>query len=117
MLSVTVMSAIWRVLSELMVSVESSVPAPAVVAAGIAWSIEVEPKVCGLRIEPVGPMIDSTWLGVKLLTCIGRSKVTLNWLVVSSVSRLAVPVETCPEVPTAWVVRTCGPLTISGSVF
>ena len=49
------MSAIWSVLSELTVSVESSVPGPAVVAAGIAWSIEVEPKVCGPRIEPSGP--------------------------------------------------------------
>ena len=88
---------------------------PDVVAAGIVWSIEVEPKVCGPRIEPVGPMIDSTWLGVKLLTCTGRSKVTSNWLVESSVSRLPVPVETAPEVPTAWVVRTCGPLMISGT--
>ena len=33
MVSVTVMSAIWSVLSELTVSVESSVPGPAVVAA------------------------------------------------------------------------------------
>ena len=36
MVSVTVMSAIWRVLFELTVSVESSVPGPAVVAAAIA---------------------------------------------------------------------------------
>ena len=27
------------------------------------------------------------------------------------------PVESSPDVPTAWVVRTCGPLTISGRVF
>ena len=38
MLSVTVMSAILRVLSELTVNVESSVPGPAWVAAGIDWS-------------------------------------------------------------------------------
>ena len=31
--------------------------------------------------------------------------------------RLAVPVEPSPAVPTAWVVRTCGPLMISGNVF
>ncbi len=105
--SVTVILPIWRVLFELTVRVESSVPAPAVVAAGIAWSIEVEPKVCGARIEPLGPMIDSTWLGMKLFTCTGRSKVTLNWLVESSVSRLALPVAG----PTA--VRLCEPLDVT----
>ena len=51
------------------------------------------------------------------LVCTGRSKVTSNWLVESSLIRLALPVEPAPEVPTAWVVRTCGPLMISGKVF
>ena len=38
-------------------------------------------KYCGPEIEPVGPMIWSTWLGVKVLTCMGRSNVTLSVLV------------------------------------
>ena len=66
---------------------------------------------------PSGPVIDTSWLGVKLLVWIGRSNVTSNWLAVSFISRLSVPVESWPDVPTAIVERTCGPGTISGSVF
>ena len=117
MLSETVMSSILSVPPELMVTVESSVPGPAEVAAGIDWSTAVGAKACGPVIEPSGPMIDSTWLGVKVLVWIGRSKVTWNWLVVSLVSRSSVPVESWPEVPTACVEAICGPGTISGRVF
>ena len=48
----------------------------------------VDGKYCGPEIEPVGPMIWSTWLGVKVLACIGRSNVTFSVLVVPSVIRL-----------------------------
>ena len=103
-----------------MVKVESSVPMPAEVAASIGWSTEVEPKDCGPVIEPFGPVIDRTWLGVNELTSIGRSKVTWYWLLVSLTSKswLSVPpLTTCPEVPMTAVETTCGPGTISGRVF
>ena len=72
-----------------MVNVESSVPGLVEVAAGMIWPVLlVDGKYCGPEIEPVGPMIWSTWLGVKVLTCMGRSNVTLSVLVVPSVIRL-----------------------------
>ena len=59
------------------------------VAAGMIWPVlVVDGKYCGPEIEPVGPMIWTTWPGVKVLTCIGRSNVTLSVLVVPSVTRL-----------------------------
>ena len=81
-------------------------PAPAGVAAGIDWPAVVGAKVCGPVIEPTGPMIESTWLAMKVLVWTGRSNVTLNWLSVSLLIRLSLVVETSPEVPTAWVVST-----------
>ena len=88
------MSAILNVPSKLgMVNVELSAPGlVALVAAGIVWPVLlVDGKNCGPVIEPVGPMIWSTWLGVKVLTCMGRSNVTLSVLVVPSVIRLSLP--------------------------
>ena len=118
MLSATLRSWTVSVPPELMVIVESSVPGAArSVAAGIDWSTAVELKACGPVIMPSGPVIDSDLAGVKLLVCIGRSKVTWNWLVVSLISRSVVPVESWPEVPTACVEAICGPGTISGRVF
>ena len=75
-----------------MVSVESSVPGPVEFAAGIVWPMLSDGKNCGPEIEPVGPMICSTWPGVNVLACMGRSNVTLNVLVVPLVIRLSVPV-------------------------
>ena len=103
MLSDNDRSVILSVPPESITIVESSVPAPPAVATGIDWSTDVDAKVCGPVIEPVGPTIETTWDGVKLPTWIGRSKVTWNWLVVSLSSRLLAPVESWPEVPTAWV--------------
>ena len=53
------------------------------------------------------------WPGAAVLTTIGRSNVTLNVLVVPSVIRL--PLAASP--PGTDVLNTCGPGTISGSVF
>ena len=65
------------------------------VAAGITWPVLlVDGKYCGPEIEPVGPMIDSTWLGVKVLACMGRSNVTLRVLVVPLVIRFVGAVTT-----------------------
>ena len=86
MLSETVRFWMSSVPPELTVTVELSVPGPAGVAAGIDWLTADGRKLCGAVIEPVGPMIASTWPGVKVLTCIGRSKVTWYVLVVSLVS-------------------------------
>ena len=83
MLRETVRSWIASVPPELMVRAEVRVPGPDLVAALIDWSTALEAKDCGAVIEPSGPMIDTTWLGVNVLTCIGRSKVTWYWLVVS----------------------------------
>ena len=69
-------------------------------------------KYCGPEIEPVGPMIWSTSLGLKLLTCTGRSNVKFIDLVVPLSTRLSFPV------PVGTVVLvTYGPGMISGSVF
>ena len=97
-----------------MVNVESSTPGLVeLVAAGITWPVLlVDGKYCGPEIEPAGPMIGSTWLGVKVLTCMGRSNVTLSVLVVPLVIRLLLPLP-----PGTEVLRTCGPGTISGRVF
>ena len=103
MLNSTVILAIWSVPPELIVSVELSVPGVVVeVAAGICTPWSVEAKLCGAMIEPSGPMIERTWpalnepgVGVApdaaVLTRIGRSKVTWNWLEVSFSSRLLLP--------------------------
>ena len=117
MLSETLRFWIWSVPPELTVTVEERVPGPAMVGAGIAWSTPVELKTSWPEIVPSGPVIDMTWLAVKVLVWIGRSKVTWNWLVVSLVSRSVDPVDCCPEVPTASVEAICGPGTIRGSVF
>ena len=63
----------------------------------------VDGKYCGPEIEPVGPMIWSTWLGVKVLACMGRSNVTLSVLVVPSVIRL--PLRCCRPAPTCYDLR------------
>ena len=94
------------------VSVELSVPGTvAEVAAGIVWPRLSDAKNCGPETEPVGPMIWSTWPGVNVLTCMGRSNVTLNELLVPLTIRLSVPLEFGAE------TVVCGPGTINGSVF
>ncbi len=70
-------------------------------------------KVCGPVIGPAGPMICSTWAGVKLLTAIGRSNCTFIVLVVPSVIRLP---AAAPPLGTD-VLTTCGPGTMIGRVF
>ena len=64
-------------------------------------------------IEPVGPMIWSTSAGVNVLTCIGRSNVTLNVLVGAVGDQVAAAGAARHRGARA----TCGPGTISGSVF
>ncbi len=115
--SETVRSWTLSVPLELMVTVESSVPGPAVVAAGIDWSAAVGAKDCVPVIEPSGPMIDTTWAGVKELVWIARSKVTWNSLVEELSSRSSVPVDCWPVVETACVEAIWGPGTIRGTVF
>ena len=70
----------------------------------------------GPEIEPVGPMIWSTSPGVKLLTCMGRSNVTLSVLVVPLVIRLSAAGAGRHRGAHDFA-KTCGPGTISGSVF
>ena len=126
MLSETVMSAIWSVLPELTVTRRVERAGAGRRRGGDrlvdrSWNR----RSAGPVIEPTGPMIETTWPGLKtewrLATgctlTIGRSKVTWNWLVESLVSRFPLPVETSPDVPTACVVRICGPGTIRGRVF
>src|SRR5262249_49328683 len=117
MLSPTVTLATLNVLFELgMVRGTVRTPGPEELAAGIAWAMASEAKGSGPVMGPTGRMIESTWSGVNVLTCIGRSNVTWNRLVLSFISRLSAPVEG-PLAPTAWVLATCGPGTIIGRVF
>ncbi len=85
--------------------IEVSVP-----ALGMSWNwpwyekvldVPVEVKTCGLLIWPVGPTIERTCAGVKLATCIWRSKVTLTELTVPLLTRLSEPVETTSW-PASW---------------
>ena len=46
-------------------------------------------NVCGPLIRPAGPTIERTWAGVKLETCMVRSKVTLIELTLSLLTRLS----------------------------
>ena len=97
-----------------MVNVELRAPgAVGVVAAGMICPVLFEGKYCGPVIEPVGPMIWSTWLEVKLLVSMGRSNVTFIELVVPPVIRLpSARSPFCTVVDT-----TCGPGTMIGRVF
>ena len=52
------------------------------------------------RSGPTGPMIWSTWPGVTVATCMGRSNVTLSELTVPSRTRLSLPVPLGTEVDT-----------------
>src|SRR5262249_8933137 len=109
MLSVTVILAMVKVPLKLgMVKGAERTPGPVVAAAGIDWPKAVGLKVCGPVTGPTGPMIERTWPGVNVLTWTGRSKVTVYRLVVSLSSKRSLLVESCPEVPTACVLATCG---------
>ena len=71
----------------------------AVIATGIAWSTLSSGKNCGPEIKlQVGPMIDNTWPGVKVLTFMqaGLSNVTLKSLVVRAVDEQVARRRCCP---------------------
>ena len=114
-LSSTVILAILNVPLKLgTVNVESSVPGPVAVAAGIVWPTLADGKYCGPEIEPVGPMICEHLAG--------GEGAHLHGPVERHVERAGRAVDDqvvgrCRLPPGTEVLRTCGPGTISGSVF